>query len=186
MNKKLHFRVFALLAVLTCAMGISAYGFEVGGIFYSTTSSNTVKVTYNSDAGGWNDYSGDVVIPETVTYQGTTYTVNQIGWMAFGRCTGLTSISLPNTLVDIDENAFTTCSSLTEITIPRQVTHIGPRAFSSCSSLRKITSLNPVPPTLDNSVFVSSQFSNAVLYVPSGSACRLLRGGCRPLRHRRI
>ena len=170
MKHKSHFiNLVALVAVLTCAMGISAYGFEVGGIFYSTTSSNTVKVTYNPDVSGWNDYSGDVVIPETVTYEGTTYTVNKIGWMAFGRCTGLTSVSLPNTLVDIDENAFTTCPSLTEITIPGLVTHIGPRAFSSCSSLRKITCLNPVPPTLDASVFITNHFSNAVLYVPSGS-----------------
>jgi|GEM_PF-4845547 len=106
-------------------------------------------------------YSGDIVIPSTVGYEGKTYSVTSIGWGAFERCTSLTSVSIPEsvtsiggrafaycislTSVDISQayltiqdEAFLACSSLTSISIPEGVTDIGERAFAYCTSVTTI------------------------------------------------
>ena len=60
--------------------------------------------------GGVNsDYSGDVVIPESVNYNGTNYTVRGIIQSAFYNCPGLTSITIPTGGTTIDDNAFNGC-----------------------------------------------------------------------------
>lgn len=75
----------ATIAVLLCSETMSAYDFEVDGIYYNINqddSSPTVSVTYLTDAGyadGVDTYSGDVVIPSTVSYENTIYTVTKIG-----------------------------------------------------------------------------------------------------------
>ncbi len=89
-------------------------------------------------------YSGDFVIPSSVTYNDKTYRVTSIGESAFSECTSLTSITIPNGVTSIRESAFSKCSSLTSITIPNGVTSIGRAAFSGCSSLTSITIPNGV------------------------------------------
>ena len=89
-------------------------------------------------------------IPETVTYQGTTYNVTYIGFGAFMNCSSLTSVTIPNSVTSIggdyfyDDGAFQNCSSLTSITIPNSVTSIGDKTFFGCSSLITITIPNSV------------------------------------------
>ena len=65
--------------------------------------------------------------------------VTSIGYEAFYRCTGLTSITIPNSVTSIDSRAFEDCRGLTSITIPNSVTSIGSSAFSGCSGLTSIT-----------------------------------------------
>ncbi len=81
-------------------------------------------------------YFDDVVIPETVDYNGKTYTVTAIKDYAFEGCQ-LTSIQLPSTLTSIGLCAFY-CSFIPEITIPGSVTEIGDGAFASCNSLTSV------------------------------------------------
>ena len=83
----------------------TAYDFEVDGIYYNI---NGNKVTVTSGSG----YSGDITIPEAVTYDGTTYTVTSIGYMAFYNCSGLTSVTIPKSVETIYSNAFVGCNSL--------------------------------------------------------------------------
>ena len=64
--------------------------------------------------------------------------VTSIGTSAFNRCTGMTSIEIPNSVTSIGNNAFKDCSSLTSITIPNRVTSVGFNAFVSCTSLTSI------------------------------------------------
>ena len=64
--------------------------------------------------------------------------VTSIGDYAFNRCTGMTSIEIPNSVTSIGNNAFKDCSSLTSITIPNRVTSVGFNAFISCTSLTSI------------------------------------------------
>jgi len=89
-------------------------------------------------------YSGNVVIPESVTYDNETYSVTSIGNGAFRGCSGLTSITIPNSVTSIGYEAFRDCSGLTSITIPNSVTSIGSRAFRECSGLTSFTIPNSV------------------------------------------
>ena len=90
-----------------------------------------------------NTLEGSVEIPETVTYQGTTYTVTSIRDGGFG-FTNLTSITIPNNITYIGDFAFRNCSSLTSVTIPNSVTSIGGSVFYGCSSLTSVTLSNNI------------------------------------------
>ena len=76
-----------------------------------------------------------IEIPET--YNGVTIT--GIGSSAFSGCTGLTSITIPDSVKSIGERAFYYCIGLTSITIPDSVTGIGYDAFYGCTGLTSIT-----------------------------------------------
>ena len=119
----------------------SAYDFMVDGLAYNVVSlpDLTCEVT-RADT----EYSGDIVIPSTVTYQGRTLTVIRIGDWAFSDCSALTSIQIPNSVTKIDEGAFCACSSLTSVEIPNSVTTIGYSAFRDCSSLTSVEIPNSV------------------------------------------
>lgn len=91
------------------------YNFVVNGIYYSITGSNTVKVTYRDT--GYNTYSGNINIPNSVSYNGTTYQVTAIGSYAFMNSTGLTSVTIPPTITLMSEYAFYGCSNLTQVNI---------------------------------------------------------------------
>ena len=78
------------------------------------------------------EYSGKIVIPETVEYEGVTCHVTSIGSSAFCECSGLTSVTIGNSVTSIGNYAFSYCSGLTSVIIPNSVTSIGDYAFSNC------------------------------------------------------
>ena len=129
------------VAVLLCSATASAYDFEVDGIYYNILSMSdlTVEVTE-----GDNKYSGEVIIPSTVSYKSKTLTVTSIGENAFYRCESLTSVTIPNSVTSIGDDAFYGCDGLTSVTIPNSVTSIGYRAFDSCDGLTSVTIPNSV------------------------------------------
>ena len=126
---KLAMTVAMLLSFLTA----SAYDFETDGIYYNITdfSNHEVAVTFKIQYAA--TYSGNIDIPSTVTYRGTTFTVTSIGGSAFGACQGLTSVTIPNSVTSIGFSAFAGCTGLTSVTIPSSVTSIGGSAFSGCT-----------------------------------------------------
>ena len=65
--------------------------------------------------------------------------VTSIGSSAFFSCSGLTSVTIPNSVTSIGNYAFATCSGLTSVTIPNSVTSISDGAFNSCSGLTSIS-----------------------------------------------
>ena len=131
-----------LLALLLPALA-TAHDFEVDGIYYNING-NEATVTYRSydhpsypSPGG---YSGSVVIPATVTYNGTTYPVTAIGGGAFSGCSGLTSIDIPNSVIEIDESALAYCTGLTSIVVESGNPRYDSR--NNCNAIiHKITSI---------------------------------------------
>ena len=109
--------------MLVCQQ-LSAHDFEVDGIYYSHLSQEdkTVSVTYKGNYYNSysNEYSGNVVIPESVTYSGATYSVTSIGREAFYRCTGLTSIEIPNSVTSIGGGAFYNCNEQSRLVVTTQ------------------------------------------------------------------
>ena len=106
-----------LLAILLPALA-TAHDFEVDGICYKI-SDNEAAVTSKGDYYDmfFVGYSGSVVIPTTVAYNGTTYPVTSIDEMAFYYCTSLTSIDIPNSITKIGSFAFGNCPVLTSIVV---------------------------------------------------------------------
>ena len=89
---------------------------------------------------GYDKPTGDLVIPETVEYEGNTYTVVSVGPNAFRECQELTSIQLPNTIRKIGAEAFDYCTGLTgAFVIPDQCTFIGAYALWECFYLTSLT-----------------------------------------------
>ena len=131
---------------------VTAHDIEVANsdgktIYYNYNSDgSSVSVTYRgtNSYSYSNEYSGEIVIPETITYSGKTYSVTSIGSGAFYYCSGLTSVTIPNSVTSIGNYAFEFCSGLTSVTIPNSVTSIGSHAFEYCSGLKSVTIPNSV------------------------------------------
>ena len=144
-TRRKHFFLKSLLLCLFCFIGIaaSAYDCLVNRIYYNLNKTDsTASVTYIIN--GANYYSGKVSIPSAFRYGNVYYRVTSIGGHAFRGCSGLTSISIPNSVTKIGGSAFENCSSLTSVTIPNSVTYIGDYAFENCNSLTSITIPNSV------------------------------------------
>ena len=134
---------FATIVMLMCCIVINAQEFEISGIRYNITSMSdlTVEVIDNYT----NPYSGNVNIPESVTYESQTYNVTSIGEQAFYNCTELKSVIIPNSIISIGEQAFYKCKKLTSVIIPNSVTSIGDKAFAYCGErLTSVTILDGV------------------------------------------
>lgn len=93
---------------------------------------------------GKNNYAGDVVIPESVVYEGNTYPVTGIASSAFSECPALTSVTIPNSVTTIEESAFKQCVRLTSITLGSSVESVETFAFSGCNNLKSLTFHCPV------------------------------------------
>ena len=146
--------LFLLLALLTASLSASAYDFMVGGLCYNKNSDGTtVTLTYqNNSSPRYSNLSGNLTIPSTVTYSGTSYAVTIIGDNAFRECSGLTSVTIGNSVTTIGGYAFKSCTGLTSVTIGNSVTTIGGYAFESCTGLTSVTIGNSVA-SIGNSAF---------------------------------
>ena len=150
-------KLFLLSVLMLLPLLASADAVEINGIYYNLIEKGEVaEVTKNP-----NKYSGSVVIPESVVYEGNTYNVTSIGEdafigsgltsvvipnsvttignYAFYNCKGLTSINIPNSVTSIGESSFCACRGLTSLTIPNSLTYISGSAFEECSGLITVT-----------------------------------------------
>ena len=160
---------------MLCATAVAAHDFEMGGIYYNILSEEdkTVEVTYKGTSYNEysNEYTGGVVIPQSVTYNGSTYSVTSIRSYAFSGCSGLTSVVIPNSVTSIGIYAFKGCTGLTSVefnaencatmgsssypvfdgctalstvTIGENVKNIPEYAFCGCSGLTSVVIPNSV------------------------------------------
>ena len=132
----------ALFGLLFSSFSALAYDCKVDGIYYNLNKTDkTASVTKGIYRG---IYSGNIIIPKTITYSNTTYSVTSIGDRAFYGCSGLTSAIIGNSVKSIGESAFDSCSGLTSVTIGNSVKSIGEGAFRYCSGLTSVTIPNSV------------------------------------------
>ena len=163
MNKKIIQQKRAIKAVLLILL-LSAVGMTKGyaydfsavcstgqTLYYNITdaANHYVELTCPGTVGyyGWSGYTqptGNIILPESVQYNGTTFSVTSIGRQAFRNCIDMISIEIPNSVSSIVDYAFDGCNSLNSITIGNSVTLIAYCAFSGCSSLTSIEIPNSV------------------------------------------
>ncbi len=146
-------RIIIATIMLVAFTSSSKASFKVGDLYYSVLKDkpeNSVEVTrVSTDA---SNYAGltTVDIPSSVTYDGVTYKVLNIGGSAFEFCDDLQSITLPNTIDRIGGYAFRGCTGLKSIVIPNSVTYINVKAFLNCSGLESVTLSNSLTFLGDN------------------------------------
>ena len=121
------------------AFAADTLSFTIDDIQYTIdkNDSTAVSVTGTTGYGDINNKK-DLVLPETVEYNGVTYTVTSIGNGAFARKNGLNSIVIPNTVVLIAESAFASNWGLASIEIPASVVEIGTRAFEWAGNIAEV------------------------------------------------
>ena len=136
-------RFILLFAVVLLAGNAAAYDFESGGLYYNILDADAKTVEVTSREGGqeWgsvSDYTGDIIIPASVIYDNTTYSVTKIGKYAFNR-SSITSVRISNGVETIGDHAFQSCTSLLSIGFPASsLRTIEEYAFYDCYSNSQI------------------------------------------------
>ena len=128
------------LMLLLCTMDAGAQKFADNGIYYEITSTTdyTCVVSYRRDSyDSYNEYNGNIVIPDSVQYFTWKLAVKGIGEYAFAKCTGVQSVTIPNTVEKIEYGAFWGCTGLKSISIPSSVHYID-ASFKECTNLTTV------------------------------------------------
>ena len=121
------------------AFAADTLSFTIDDIQYTIDENDSTAVSVTGTTGyGDKNNKKDLVLPETVEYNGVTYTVTSIGNGAFARKNGLNSIVIPNTVVLIAESAFASNWGLASIEIPASVVEIGTRAFEWAGNIAEV------------------------------------------------
>ena len=157
-------KFLTILTMLMLATSAFAYDFsavcETGQTLYYNIlneTEKTVEVTYaeyfNAGHYQWYTYyygvtapTGNLVIPETVQYNGENYEVIKVGDNAFNAC-NLTSVVFPNSIISIGEGAFASDTSVSlegELFLPSNLVSIGSNAFRWNTALTAVYIPNSV------------------------------------------
>lgn len=149
--------VFTILWVLLFCLKMTAE--EVNGINYLLNSK-----TYTAEVKALaNGYSGDIIIPPTITVNDITYSVTSIGSYAFNKCTNLYSVNVPEGVTTINEYAFQGCENLYKLSLPSTLKYIKDYAFSSCSSLDSLKLNNTLETIGEMAFYGCSNLSEIII-----------------------
>ena len=152
-------RTVFFLALVAMWQSVFAYDFSAVApsgqtLYYNIVNGEAHVVWPDANSEGY--VSGSLTIPSSVQYNGITYSVTALaftiirvdgipyGYGTFSGCSGLTSVTIPNSVTSIGKDAFIGCSGLMSVTIPNSVTSIGNYAFYGCSGLTSVTIPNSV------------------------------------------
>ena len=163
-KEKITFSVLLFAALVlkgTCAYAQRVF---VDSVYYTLdNTAMTAQIAVQSSSTA----VGDIVINDTVTYEGANYAVTSMADEAFAGCVQLTSIVLPQTLRNLGKNAFLRCTNLTsciipdstiteipfeafwgagliEFRVPEGVTYIEQRSFEQMPNLQRVHLANSV------------------------------------------
>lgn len=161
MRKTFLKSIMRLLAVLMTLLPSTAFAwdFESGGLYYDIVSFTEFTCAVAKAPEGSN-YTGNIAIPATVTYNNRELKVVGINKEAFRGCniesvTGgenltyvgqsafssskVEKVTLGNNIVKLDDSSFSYCKLLKEFICPELLETIGSNAFYDCTSLKNIT-----------------------------------------------
>ncbi|WNM20218.1 leucine-rich repeat protein [Flavobacterium capsici] len=127
-----------LFIMLLLFSSINAQTFTVDGISYTVTAPGEVQVD------SYQCYTGDLVLPSTVTDMSIDYSVTSLGDYAFYNCPSITSATIPSSVTDLGEGAFRECFALTSAILPNSISSIGAQTFLYCNSLVSVNIPNSV------------------------------------------
>ena len=142
MKKKLLLMLLMMLPMLANAHDIAVRNSNNRTIYYNYINDGAeLEVTFRGDSydSYYNEYQGNIVIPDEVIYENRTCKVTSVGDNAFTNCHGLTSVTIPNSVKSIGSSAFSQCRGLTDVNIGNSVTTIGNGAFTACDDLTSVT-----------------------------------------------
>lgn len=134
--KKIFISILILLSCLTTKAERFTYVTSNNDTLYFTVTS-FINQRVELIQGSYRQYS-NLTIPEIVEYDGDDYTVTSIGRQAFYFNPFIQSITIPNSVVSIDEWAFVGCSNLRTINIGSNVSSISDYNFFECPALQNI------------------------------------------------
>ena len=129
-------KIYSLLLLL-CLPLVASARVQIGFLVYNFSGTEAELISNNGT-------TKNLVIPASVTYEGTTYSVTSIGNSAFEFNSYVTSIVIPSSVTTIKDGAFRYCSKLTSVEIPNSVTNIGDEVFEGCDALASIVIPNSV------------------------------------------
>lgn len=136
----------------------------VDGINYNYTSTDgEIEVGNNPN------FEGECVIPEKIVLSGKTLKVVGISKIAFYYCTGILSVSIPNSVRYISYGAFRGCSNLESIEWGSSVNSIGENAFADCTSLTGNLTIPPLVERISEGTFAGAPLSKVVIPASVGS-----------------
>ena len=139
-------------------------------IIYGTD--HEVRLTYpgnlNDPYQGFEEPQGEIILPETVVYEGQTYVVTEIDKNTFHSCTNLTGIlAIPNTVKTIGHSCFWHCTGFTQLVLPEALESIGYAAFYGCSGLTGTLVLPETITVLQNMIFGDCPSLTEVIFPPA-------------------
>ena len=138
--KKLFVLLFAFVANVGIVSAAIISHVQIGDLFYVLDDSTYVAQVEAQDNMGRDNYPNltTVNVPSQVTYNNEPYTVNAILSYAFYKCSGLVSVTLPESLEIIDASAFRDCTGLTAIDLPNGIVYFGAGVFYGCTGLTSV------------------------------------------------
>ena len=185
-------KVFVCVLLFISTQSVKAsYDFAVNDLYYKIKSleERTCILTNSSGNAATSYYRGNIVVPSSVNFNGSSFkvveidayafnqcdvtsvtipnTINKIGYMAFYMCESLTSVKLPNTPLTISDKAFAGCTSLIAIRLPEQLRYIGKLAFERCPLHGQYI----IPKScgyIDHGAFADTKISTIIIPHPGG------------------
>lgn len=139
----------------------------VDGLYYKPATFNYYKVWVTQTPDGKEKYSGDIVVPTTITYDGIEYSVYGIGDRAFEECENLKSVTLEEGITDIDAWAFFFDSNLEKLSLPASFDYItdGNPIFTTCRELEiAVNESNPNWYVKDGMLFMNKPYDSNTLW----------------------
>lgn len=163
----------AFFVMLVAAFHVQAYDFSAvaptGQTLYYTISlseNNACSVT-SPGSNGWGNFakpSGELVVPDTVEYEGTAYFVYRINTNAFKGCTEITSVTLPAGMKNIGNTAFSGCTQLHDITLPDSLSGFNTNVITGCTNLKKIVFGENFSGFTDNNYYFNDLFFDTLVF----------------------